>query len=199
VKRVIERCPNCGVEHDDPVGGACEVCGTPLRFWCRVHGKDAGWLDSAECPRCLAEAAARRAPPRPPVREAPRPPLRETPARVEAPRRPRRPVPFDSAPPPYAGRDPREVLRESADDMRVHAAAGAAFAVLMMRALFAVVRHVLGWGVLGGIAGGAIAFYQGGDPLWSAMFGVMVGGGAGLLFGAIAALRILFGGRRVER
>ena len=39
MKRVIERCPNCGVEHDDPKGGECEVCGTALRFWCRVHGR----------------------------------------------------------------------------------------------------------------------------------------------------------------
>ena len=30
MKRVIERCPNCGVEHDDPKGGACEVCGTEM-------------------------------------------------------------------------------------------------------------------------------------------------------------------------
>jgi hypothetical protein len=65
-----------------------------------------------------------------------------------------------------------------------------------VRALFAVLRHVIGWGVLGGIAGGVIGYQQNGDAIWSAMFGVMVGGGAGLFFGAIAALRILFSGRR---
>jgi hypothetical protein len=192
VKRVIERCPNCGVEHDEAVGGECEVCGTPLRFWCRVHGKEIGFLSSAGCPRCVAEEQARRTRPVPPRAPAPTRP-------AEPPRRPRRPpVVFDSPPPPYAGRDPREVLREGADDMRPYVAAGADFAVLMMRALFAIVRHVIGWGVLGGIAGGVLGYQQGGDPIWSAMFGVMVGGGAGLFFGAISALRILFGARRRE-
>ncbi|HZG42641.1 MAG TPA: hypothetical protein VEY93_06735 [Longimicrobium sp.] len=199
MKRVIERCPNCGVEHDEAVGGECEVCGTPLRFWCRVHGKEIGFLASAECPRCVAEEQARRTRAVPP--RAPAPSRGATPREpVEAPpRRPRRPpVVFDSPPPPYAGRDPREVLREGADDMRPYVAAGADFAVLMMRALFAIVRHVIGWGVLGGIAGGVLGYQQGGDPVWSAMFGVMVGGGAGLFFGAIAALRILFSARRRE-
>jgi hypothetical protein len=192
VKRVIERCPNCGVEHDEAVGGECEVCGTPLRFWCRVHGKEIGFLSSAECPRCVAEEQARRA------RIPPRTPPAPTP-RAEPPRRPRRtPVVFDSPAPPYPARDPREVLREGADDMRPYVAAGADFAVLLMRALFAIVKHVIGWGVLGGVAGGVIGYQQGGDAIWSAMFGVMVGGGAGLFFGAIAALRILFSGRRRE-
>ncbi|HEY7769748.1 hypothetical protein [Longimicrobium sp.] len=191
--RVIERCPNCGVEHDEAVGGECEVCGTPLRFWCRVHGKEIGFLASAECPRCQAEEQARRSRPVPP--RAPAPSRGDAPrAPVEmAPRRPRRtPAGFDAPPPPYAGRDPREV----AEDMRPYVEAGANFAVLMVRALFAVLRHVIGWGVLGGIAGGVIGYQQNGDAIWSGMFGVMVGGGAGLFFGAIAALRILFSGRR---
>jgi hypothetical protein len=194
VKRVIERCPNCGVEHDEAVGGECEVCGTPLRFWCRVHGKEIGFLSSAECPRCVAEEQARRTRPVPP--RAPTPSRGAAPREpVELPpRRPRGPVVFGPPRPTYTGRDPREV----ADDMRPYVAAGADFAVLLMRALFALVRHVIGWGVLGGIAGGVIGFQQGGDPIWSAMFGVMVGGGAGLFFGAISALRILFGARRRE-
>lgn len=193
MKRVVERCPNCGVEHDEAVGGECEVCGTPLRFWCRVHGKEIGFLSSAECPRCVAEEQARRARPAPPRAPAPsRGAAPRTP--VEAPPR-RPPVVFDSPPPPYAGRDPREM----AEDMRPYMEAGANFAVLMVRALFAVLRHVIGWGVLGGIAGGVIGYQQGGDPIWSAMFGVMVGGGAGLFFGAISALRILFSARRRDR
>lgn len=187
MKRVIERCPNCGVEHDEAVGGECEVCGTPLRFWCRVHGKEIGFLSSAECPRCVAEEQARRTRvPTPSRGAAPREPV-ELP-----PRGPRRPVVFGAPRPTYTGRDPREV----ADDMRPYVAAGADFAVLLMRALFALVRHVIGWGVLGGIAGGVIGYQQNGDAIWPAMFGVMVGGGAGLFFGAIAALRIFFGGRR---
>jgi hypothetical protein len=104
-------------------------------------------------------------------------------------------VVFDAPRPTYTGRDPREV----ADDMRPYMEAGANFAVLMVRAFFALVRHVIGWGVLGGIAGGVIGFQQNGDAIWSAMFGMMVGGGAGLFFGAISALRILFGARRRER
>ena len=95
MKRVIERCPNCGVEHDNPKGGACEVCGTTLRFWCRLHSREIGWLDSETCPRCAAEAAtapvpAPRAPAPPAAPPPPRPPARPTPA---PPPRPRRPAP----------------------------------------------------------------------------------------------------------
>jgi hypothetical protein len=134
MKRVIERCPNCGVEHDDPKGGACEVCGTTLRFWCRVHSKEIGWLDSAACPRCAAEAArpapstrtptappsrAPAPPPPPPRRTAP-PPPRPTPPTPRVPDptlpEPRRPVPereeadetvWTEAPPPRRTRRPR--------------------------------------------------------------------------------------------
>jgi hypothetical protein len=58
---VVERCPDCGVEHDVSPAGACEACHEPLRYWCRRHGRDAGWLAGPDCPRC-AEEAARPAP-----------------------------------------------------------------------------------------------------------------------------------------
>jgi hypothetical protein len=218
VKRVIERCPNCGVEHDDPKGGACEVCGTPLRFWCRVHSKEIGWLDSATCPRCAAEAARPTPPPRapaappppppapsrrpeptpPPRRPAPTPP----PARVEAdeptwvevparpPRRTRRPA-------PWGGRDPGVVLREGAEDLGPYAEVGASMAFRAVRAFFALVRSVIFWGLLGAVGGFFFPQYAGEigvgqDPVWTAMAGAMVGGGLGLFFGTIRATRILF-------
>jgi hypothetical protein len=231
MKRVIERCPNCGVEHDDPKGGACEVCGTTLRFWCRVHSKEIGWLESAACPRCAAEAAAPTPPSRPvPPPRAPEPPpgpRRPAPPRTPptprvpdpTPPPPRRPAPpreepveepFEEPvviirpglpprrmPRPWGGRDTGVVLREGAEDLAPYAVAGATFAVRMMLALFAVVRSVIFWGLLGAAGG---FFFPGvvsggnaqADPLWTAMFGGMIGGGAGLLFGAIRALRILF-------
>jgi hypothetical protein len=98
VKRVIERCPNCGVEHDDAHGGACEVCGTTLRYWCRVHSREIGWLDAPECPRCAAESAAYspRVPTPPPP--APRVDAPPPPPRVEAP--PPRVVPTEPPPRP---------------------------------------------------------------------------------------------------
>jgi hypothetical protein len=225
MKRVIERCPNCGVEHDDPKGGACEVCGTTLRFWCRVHSKEIGWLDSATCPRCAAEAARPVPPPRapaapppaaprspapaptpPPRRPAPTPP----PARVEAdepawievpaPRPPRR----TRAPRPWGGRDPAVVMREGAEDLAPYAEAGAHMAGRMVRAFFAVIGSVIGWGLLGAavgfffpdllVMGGATA-----EPVWTAMAGAMVGGGVGLFLGTIRALRILFAQRPPPR
>lgn len=220
MKRVIERCPNCGVEHDDPQGGACEVCGTPLRFWCRVHSREIGWLDSAACPRCAAELSAPAPAPR-----APAPPRRPTPPTPRVPepampsaRRPAatRPVeePFEEPvviirpgppprrmPRPWGGRDAGVVLREGAEDLAPYAAAGATFAVRMMLALFAVVRSVIFWGALGAVGGFLFpeVLATGGaqpDPLWTAMFGGMVGGGVGLFFGAFRALRILFAQRR---
>lgn len=117
MKRVIERCPNCGVEHDDPKGGACEVCGTTLRFWCRVHSKEIGWLESGTCPSCAAEAARPTPPPRapaapppprpapPPTRPAPAP--RPTPAPPPRPRHPDPPMPsrMEPEPPAHAGED----------------------------------------------------------------------------------------------
>lgn len=229
MKRVIERCPNCGVEHDDPKGGPCEVCGTTLRFWCRVHSKEIGWLDSAACPRCAAEAAAPTPPSRPvpppprapePRRPTPAPPGR-TPATPRVPDPtlppPRRPEPTDPfeepvviigrgrpprrMPRPWGGRDTGVVLREGAEDLAPYAVAGATAAVRMMLALFAVVRSVIFWGLLGAAGGFFFPGYVSGgnaqaDPLWTAMFGGMIGGGVGLFFGAIRALRILFAQRR---
>lgn len=195
MKRVVERCPNCGVEHDDPRGGPCEVCGTPLRFWCRVHGAQAGWLDAPVCPRCEAEAAAPPPPSRPrPAPASPTPPRRRRAAPVEAPA-PRRsrvpPEPF----PPAPGRDPRVVLREGAEDLRPYVATGAGVAFRLIRALLALVRNVILWGVLGALAGGVFAYSRGDDLVWTALFGAMIGGGAGLMFGMVAALRILFATR----
>ena len=79
------------------------------------------------------------------------------------------------------------------EDLAPYAVAGATFAVRLMRALFALVRSVVGLGILGALIGFIYASSaQGPDPLWTAAFGAMVGGGAGLLVGAIRALRILF-------
>jgi hypothetical protein len=56
MKHVAERCPRCGVEHDVQVH-ECEACHTPLRYWCRVHGRETGWLEGPACARCAEEAA----------------------------------------------------------------------------------------------------------------------------------------------
>jgi hypothetical protein len=196
MKRVVQRCPNCGVEYDEPIAGACDVCGTEVRYWCRVHGAEIGFMDTAACPRCAAEAARPAPPPRRPA--GPPPPLQ--------PRSPRgapvETVETDSpwtepdprvVRPRWGGREPRVVIREGAEDLAPYAAAGANFAVRLMLALFAVVRSVLGLGILGVVIGFIYASsVQGLEPLWTAAFGAMVGGGVGLLVGAIRALRILF-------
>lgn len=197
MSRVVARCPNCGVENDDARGGPCEVCGTTLRFWCRLHGAETGWLDSPDCPRCAADEQARRS------RPAPAPP----PARAPAPSRWRRRAPVERVPaerpytpPPEPGRDPREVLREGAEDLRPYVVAGADVAGRLIRATFAVIRSVIVFGVLGAIVGGVFAYNQRGDLVWPLISGALIGGAVGLFFGGIGALRILFSGapRRVR-
>lgn len=181
MKRVVERCPNCGVEHDHATGGACEVCGTQLRFWCRVHGAQTGWLDEPVCPRCEAELAEPI-----PSTPTPRPSWRHE--------RPRPPGGADRgrhAPPAEVGRRSLEGAGGGEADLRPYLASGAGVALRLVRALMAVVFAVLFWGVIGMVAGGVFAYSQGGDPVWTALFGAMVGGGVGLLLGAIRALRIL--------
>jgi uncharacterized MnhB-related membrane protein len=66
-----------------------------------------------------------------------------------------------------------------------------------VRAFFALVRSVIGWGILGALAGGMYAYYTGaGDVAYTAAFGAMVGGGLGLVIGGLRALLILFGPTR---
>jgi hypothetical protein len=206
MNRVIKRCPNCGVEYDDPSGEACDVCGTPLRYWCRAHSKAIGWLNSPECPGCAAEAAARapraptrappatpapRVPPRPPA-PAPAPPSRRT--RVTPRHAP--PAGWTSEPAPHpepaSRRDPRDAIREGAEDLGPYLRTGASVAARMFAAVLAVVRNVIVWGLIGALLAAGVAYYENADILWLAMFGAMVGGGVGLLFGFIRAIRILF-------
>lgn len=54
-RHVVDRCPRCGVEHDVRAR-ECEACDTPLRPWCRVHGREIGWLDGPACDRCAEDA-----------------------------------------------------------------------------------------------------------------------------------------------
>jgi hypothetical protein len=62
----------------------------------------------------------------------------------------------------------------------------------MFAAVLAVVRNVIGWGLIGALLAAGVAYYENADLIWFAMFGAMVGGGVGLLFGFIRAIRILF-------
>ena len=202
--RVVARCPNCGVERDDAAIGPCDVCGTTLRYWCRLHGAEVGWLDSPECPACAAELTARRPPPpapapperaptrRPHVERAPEPPRRprveRVPERTRRPRVDRVPAPM----PPYAGRPAGEVLRESAEELRPYAEAGAGMAWRLVRALFAVLRYAIAGAVVGALVGGGIAYNQQGDLVWPVISGAIIGGGIGAVIGFIVAIRILF-------
>jgi hypothetical protein len=65
-------------------------------------------------------------------------------------------------------------------------------AVRLFSAVMAVIRNVIGWGLIGALLAAAVAYYESADMLWFAMFGAMVGGGIGLLFGLIRGIRILF-------
>ncbi len=191
MSRIIARCPNCGVEHDDARIVECEVCGTTLRNWCRVHSAEIGWLSGPECPRCAAELEARRTPPRRTPPAAPVPTPRPAP-RPEPPRRRRTRVRPPPEPPYVPERDPREVMLERAEELRPYVTTGAGLAVRVVRALFAVIRNVLVLAVLGALVGGFVAYQQQGDLVWPVMTGALIGGGLGLLIGLIVAIRILF-------
>jgi len=105
VKRVVERCPTCGVEHDDYAAEGCEACGTALRYWCRAHSREAGWLETPECRRCAEEAVRPTPAPRPRAAPPVHPPLApmRPPAPARAPELPPRPV--RSGSPAWADRD----------------------------------------------------------------------------------------------
>ena len=179
---VIERCPNCGVEHELTHKGPCEVCGSDLRFWCRRHSKDIGWLSGPRCERCAMEAARPRPAPSPP----PRP-------RTPAP--PRRP--------PH--REPITARREP-PDWRPHAARGGAVAWRMVKAALVIARSVFVGALLFGIAGAIYGYQMYGfstgdgvaihtlnrDTIALALLGVIVGSVLGLLWGFVRAIRILF-------
>jgi hypothetical protein len=92
------------------------------------------------------------------------------------------------------------VIMDGAEDLAPYAAAGASFAVRLLRAFFTLVRTVIGWMILGAIGGGVYAYYtRVGDVFYTAAFGAMVGGGFGLVIGGLRALLILFGPSRHPR
>jgi hypothetical protein len=86
MKRIVERCPSCGVEHDHEVH-ECEACGSAVRYWCRTHSRQNGWLAGPACLHCDEEAAL----PSPTLAARPRaasPALAPTPSRARTARRP---------------------------------------------------------------------------------------------------------------
>ncbi len=184
---VIERCPNCGVEHELTHTGPCEVCGSELRFWCRRHSKETGWLSGPKCERCAMEAARPRpAPPTP------------------TPRPTRTPVPTAGRRPPRGA--PGTVRREPTADWRPHAARGGLVAWRMVKAALVIMRSVFVGALLFGIAGGLWGYQMYGiatgdgvaihtlnrDTIGLALLGVIIGGTLGLLWGFVRAIRILF-------
>lgn len=191
MSNVIERCPNCGVEHELTHKGPCEVCGSDLRFWCQRHSKEIGWLDGPACKRCATEAArVRRAPPSPPVR-APR-----TRSPVPERRPPRRPA--------------STTARDAAADWLPHVAShGGSLALRLLKAALVIIRSAVVGALILGIVAALYAYQQFGPTgdegfaihllsrefLGTVVLGVVAGGGLGLLWGFIRALRILFATR----
>jgi hypothetical protein len=104
-----------------------------------------------------------------------------------------------------AGPPPGPVLRdEVARHLPGIAAGGASLAWRLLMGFFAVVRAVLGWGIIGAVLGVVYGMSTTGSTLqeldpqlfWTGAFGAMVGGGLGLLIGLVRALRILFASPR---
>jgi rRNA maturation protein Nop10 len=158
---VVERCPNCGVEHDVSAA-ACEACHQPLRYWCRRHGRDAGWLAGPDCPRCAEDAAH------------PAPPLRSPPG-VAAERTVLRglgPPPADAAVPAPAPPPPRPGHREDLAGallagllVLLLGAAGGAITGFVAAGIYiftsgrgSASETLLEWGMMGALTGFVIAF-----------------------------------------
>jgi hypothetical protein len=202
VKRVVERCPTCGVEHETLGDGTCEACGTPLQVWCRTHSREIGWLAGDECPRC-PPAHAHVGPRGRAVARAPEPAPAVAPAPVDAPRPAYRVI--DPPPPPAApiviAAEPPVVARTPAAGVEApvekptrrpgEPAPQGPFVRLFNAVLSVVQGGILG--VLSGVgAGGVQAVRVGGDiPLTAVEWGVY-GGMLGLLLGGLVALAALF-------
>lgn len=101
-RHVIERCPSCGLEHDERAD-ECQACHTALRYWCRAHSREVGWLERAECRRCAEDEARRR----------PRASEKAVPLRAAAPAPATPPAPRTvTAPPPVLPGPPGEPARD---------------------------------------------------------------------------------------
>lgn len=165
---VVERCPSCGVEHE-AAGGCCEACGTPLRPWCRRHGREAGWLPGPHCPRCAEEAA------RPPVAAR---------ARATAPA-PAPDRPASSSWP--GGRSPREILRGGPPRTERPTPVPEA-----QQSIPYAIGEVLGVGIVGWITGAVLGLMAGlvtvGDAILVGRLGGQLFGLAGLVVGTIIVI-----------
>jgi hypothetical protein len=210
VKRVVERCPTCGVEHETLGDGTCEACGTPLRVWCRTHSREIGWLAGDECPRCppahahvgpRGRAVAHAPAPEPAVSPAPPPSVDATrPAyRVtEPPPPPAAPVVSPAAPTPSpaaaetpAATEVEAPIEKPTRRVRREPAAQGPF-VRLFNAVLSVLQGGITGVLVGVAAGGVQAVRVGADiPVTTVEWGVY-GGMLGLLLGGLVALAALF-------
>jgi len=161
MRHVVERCPSCGVEHDEAVGGACEACGTPLRAWCRRHGREAGWLEGPACPRCAEESARPRAAP-----------AARTVCYAPAPDRP-------SAAPPARAAAPIDEAAEHVPPRRPGIVSEAVGILLLL-----VVNATIG-ALAGLVGGGLYTVVGGGNGSQAAVEWAMMGGIVGLIIGVM--------------
>lgn len=215
MSKVVDRCPSCGVEHDHPVY-ECEACGSDVRFWCRTHSRDIGWLETDVCPRC-PPTAARPRPPRPVA--APPPAASPAPAQTDAatPSRPylrfdrgaaraEAPAPASTtaaAPPAVEtpAATPTVPAPPPAEPAPVPAAAAAAaprpraeprqrrgMGVRLFEAALTVMQTGIVGVILGVPVGGVWAYFAGAEVPLEAAIGGAKGGMAGLALGVLIAM-----------
>jgi hypothetical protein len=155
-RHVVERCPRCGVEHDARAG-ECEACQTPLRYWCRAHGRETGWLDGPACARCAQETA--RPAPRRRAAALPCPDFSSAAAGVAPPAAtpaPREKVPADAARRPARAYGPAGHAFVMFLILLMAAGGGALAGVVLGFALTGpeiLAVTALRWGIGGGVAG----------------------------------------------
>jgi hypothetical protein len=154
-RHVVERCPRCGVEHGVSVDSVCEACHAPLRHWCRVHGRETGWLDAPACIRCARETVQPRSAPS---------------TRMPCPA-PATPSSVSPAAPVSAGPAAADMARAAEKPLGM---AGHLFVMLLMMLM------ATGGSTLLGVIGGFVYVLFGygvipDTPIWFALIGAIVG------------------------
>lgn len=209
MKRVVERCPSCGVEHDHVADG-CEACGSALRYWCRTHSREIGWLDADVCPRCppvAGRAAQPRAASAPPTPTIPAPSPAKWRRTMAA---PPPAVPVAAPPPAVPVAEPTPVVVSPAPAPSVEPAAEAENRVAkepaaqgpfvrLVNAVLTLLQGAIAGGLLGMGAGAIYGFYVGADIPRTALEWGVYGGVLASLYGLVGAGILLMARSRSKR
>lgn len=167
-----------------------------MRYWCRKHSREIGWLSSDVCPRC-PPTAARRPKPAPPPAAVPtsEPPTTPTPPRpwLRFERKPTTPAeppasPPAPAPPPAEPPEPAPTVAEAPGGGTKSRQDRRGLGVRLFEAALTVLQTGIVGVLVGVAAGGIVAYRAGADVPLEAAIGGAKGGMAGLALGVLIAI-----------